>query len=112
VRVLASLGAHPLHGEALAVARGARVRVADEPEATSDEPTEADGDGFGLTEREREVLVLLAEGRSNRQIAEALFISPKTASVHVSNILTKLGVTSRGEAAAVAHRRGLAAATG
>jgi ATP/maltotriose-dependent transcriptional regulator MalT len=47
---------------------------------------------------------LLADGRTNRQIAEALFISVKTASVHVSNILAKLGVTNRGEAAAVAHR--------
>ncbi|MFL5879456.1 MAG: LuxR C-terminal-related transcriptional regulator, partial [Actinomycetota bacterium] len=53
---------------------------------------------------EREVLGLVADGRSNRQIAEALFISAKTASVHVSNILAKLGVANRGEAAAVAHR--------
>ena len=49
----------------------------------------------------------VAEGRTNRQIAEELFISPKTASVHVSNILAKLGVASRGEAAAFAHRHGL-----
>jgi DNA-binding CsgD family transcriptional regulator len=62
---------------------------------------------FGLTEREREIVVLLAAGRSNPQIAEALFISPKTASVHVSNILAKLGVDSRVEAAAVAHRLGV-----
>ncbi|MFI5083077.1 MAG: response regulator transcription factor [Streptosporangiales bacterium] len=62
---------------------------------------------FGLTEREREILVLLAAGRSNPQIAETLFISPKTASVHVSNILAKLGVASRVEAAAVAHRLGV-----
>jgi DNA-binding CsgD family transcriptional regulator len=62
---------------------------------------------FGLTEREREILVLLAAGRSNPQIAGALFISPKTASVHVSNILAKLGVASRVEAAAVAHRLGV-----
>ena len=46
----------------------------------------------------------VAAGRTNRQIAESLFMSPKTASVHVSNILTKLDVRSRGEAAAVAHR--------
>jgi DNA-binding CsgD family transcriptional regulator/tetratricopeptide (TPR) repeat protein len=63
---------------------------------------------FGLTEREREVLLLLAAGRSNSQIAHALFISPKTASVHVSNILAKLGVHGRVEAAAVAHRLGAA----
>ena len=49
----------------------------------------------------------MAAGRSNRQIAEELYISPKTASVHVSNILSKLGVSSRGEAAAVAHRLGV-----
>ena len=59
--------------------------------------------GFGLTSREREVLRLVAVGRSNREIANELFISPKTASVHVSNILGKLGAASRGEAAAKAH---------
>ena len=61
-----------------------------------------------LTAREREVLRLIAEGRSNREIGAALFISAKTASVHVSNILGKLGVTSRTEAAAVALRDGAA----
>jgi DNA-binding NarL/FixJ family response regulator len=61
----------------------------------------------GLTPRELEVLRLLVEGRSNRQIAETLFISGKTASVHVTNILTKLGVHSRLEAAATARRLGL-----
>jgi predicted ATPase/DNA-binding CsgD family transcriptional regulator len=64
-------------------------------------------DRFGLTEREREVLDLLAAGRSNPQIGQELFISTKTASVHVSNILAKLGVTGRAEAAAVAHRLGI-----
>lgn len=58
---------------------------------------------FGLTPREREVLRLVAAGRSNRQIGEELYISAKTASVHVSNILAKLGVSGRGEAAALAH---------
>ncbi|WP_169738830.1 helix-turn-helix transcriptional regulator [Jiangella gansuensis] len=61
----------------------------------------------GLTLREYEVLKLVADGRSNREIGEELFISAKTASVHVSNILAKLGVSGRGEAAAVAHRDGL-----
>ena len=61
-------------------------------------------DRLGLTAREFEVLRLVAAGRSNREIAGELFISAKTASVHVSNILAKLGVTSRGEAAATAHR--------
>lgn len=61
----------------------------------------------GLTAREREVLRLVAVGRSNGEIGAELFISTKTASVHVSNILAKLGVGGRGEAAAIAHRDGL-----
>jgi DNA-binding NarL/FixJ family response regulator len=56
-----------------------------------------------LTARELEVLRLVAAGRRNNDIAEQLFISTKTASVHVSNILAKLGAASRGEAAAIAH---------
>jgi DNA-binding CsgD family transcriptional regulator len=64
-------------------------------------------DAAGLTAREREVLTLLAAGRTNRQIGEELFISTKTASVHVSNILAKLHVANRGEAAAAARRLGL-----
>jgi DNA-binding CsgD family transcriptional regulator len=62
---------------------------------------------LGLTRREAEVLGLVAAGRSNRQIAQALFISPNTVGVHVSNILAKLGVAGRVEAAAIAHRLGL-----
>jgi DNA-binding CsgD family transcriptional regulator len=62
---------------------------------------------LGLTDREYEVLRLVAAGRSNREIASELFISPKTASVHVSNILAKLGVGSRTEAAAKAHALGV-----
>jgi DNA-binding CsgD family transcriptional regulator len=100
------LGARPLADDAEALARRARllVPVEDAP------PTEAKRIAsfpFGLTDREREVLELVAAGRSNGQIAKALFISPKTASVHVSNILAKLGVGGRVEAAAVAHRLGL-----
>ena len=57
------------------------------------------------------MLGLVATGRTNRQVAEVLYISPKTASVHVSNILAKLGVSSRVEAAGVAHRLGLVEAT-
>jgi DNA-binding CsgD family transcriptional regulator/tetratricopeptide (TPR) repeat protein len=60
-----------------------------------------------LTERELEVLRLLARGLSNREIGAELFITPKTASVHVSNILGKLGAASRTEAAAIAHREGV-----
>ena len=62
---------------------------------------------YGLTPREREVLELLAAGHTNRQIAERLFISEKTASVHVSNILRKLSATSRTEAAGLAFRLNL-----
>ena len=60
-----------------------------------------------LTAREAEVLGLLAEGRSNGEIGRALFISTKTASVHVSNIMAKLGAASRGEAVALARGSGL-----
>jgi DNA-binding NarL/FixJ family response regulator len=63
----------------------------------------------GLTAREVEVLRLVAVGRSNRDIASELFISAKTASIHVSNILAKLGAASRTEAAAIAYQAGLAA---
>ena len=72
-------------------------------------PTEA-SPVAGLTPRELEVLQLVAAGRSNGEIGTALFISTKTASVHVSNILAKLGVSGRGEAAALAHRVGLTVA--
>ncbi len=64
-------------------------------------------DHYGLTARELDVVALVAEGCTNRQIADALYISAKTASVHVSNILAKLGVSNRGEAAAAARRLGL-----
>jgi DNA-binding CsgD family transcriptional regulator/tetratricopeptide (TPR) repeat protein len=63
--------------------------------------------GYGLTRREMEVLRLLVDGRTNRQIAGELFIGEKTAGTHVSSILGKLDVASRAEAAAFAHREGL-----
>jgi DNA-binding NarL/FixJ family response regulator len=59
---------------------------------------------LGLTSREEEVLSLVARGYTDREIAETLVISAKTASVHVSHILGKLGVPNRREAAAIAHR--------
>jgi DNA-binding CsgD family transcriptional regulator/predicted negative regulator of RcsB-dependent stress response len=65
-------------------------------------------DPFGLTPRERQVLALVAEGATNRQIGAALYMAEKTASVHVSRILAKLGVQGRTQAAAVAHRLHLA----
>ena len=98
--VAAGLGAAPLRREVERLARLGRIELAPAGPARPDA-------GVGLTARELEVLRLVAEGRSNRQVADALFISVKTASVHVSNILAKLGVASRVEAAAVAHRTGL-----
>jgi DNA-binding CsgD family transcriptional regulator len=107
-RLAAQMGAAPILDEAHTLARRARLRIAEAA------PSRASGERpaietFGLTDREAEVLALVAAGRSNPQIAAELFISPKTASVHVSNIISKLGVTSRGEAAALAHRLGLGA---
>jgi DNA-binding CsgD family transcriptional regulator/tetratricopeptide (TPR) repeat protein len=92
------LGAQPLLQQITRLARRARI---DLPHAAGQAGPVTP---FGLTSRELEVLRLVAAGRSNQQIAGELFISPKTASVHVSNILGKLGVTSRVEAAATAHR--------
>jgi DNA-binding CsgD family transcriptional regulator/tetratricopeptide (TPR) repeat protein len=94
------LGAAPLADAVVHLARRANVDLGT---ATAPSPAEA----LGLTPREAEVLALVAAGRSNPEIAETLYITAKTASVHVSNILRKLSVASRGEAAALAHRRGL-----
>jgi ATP/maltotriose-dependent transcriptional regulator MalT len=106
------LGAAPIAAEAAALARRARLSLdptrapRQEPAPRTQKEPADELTRFGLTEREREVLLLLAAGRSNPEIAQALFISAKTASVHVSNILAKLGVSGRVEAAAVAHRLG------
>jgi DNA-binding NarL/FixJ family response regulator len=70
-------------------------------------PVTSAGAGTGLTPRELEVLRLMVAGRSNPEIAAALFVSPRTAQTHVGNILAKLGVESRTEAAAHAVRLGL-----
>jgi len=70
-------------------------------------PAHAATEPSALTPREREVLALVADGRTNGEIARRLFISTKTVSVHVSNILGKLGAAGRTEAAAIARRRGL-----
>ncbi|MFF9770840.1 AAA family ATPase [Streptomyces sp. NPDC014636] len=103
--VAAHLEARPLADAVARLAQRARLTLAG---ASGQAPASADpAAALGLTSRERDVLGLVAAGRTNRQIAEELFISPKTASVHVSNILGKLGVSGRGEAAAVAHRLGL-----
>jgi DNA-binding CsgD family transcriptional regulator len=110
--VAVALGAEPLRRELERLARLGRIELSPEAAAAPRDGPPADAEpealaGLGLTARELEVLGLVAEGRSNRQVADALFISAKTASVHVSNILAKLGVASRVEAAAVAHRLGL-----
>ncbi len=103
-RVAVELGAAPLVSQIEAVSRRTRISV-EEPAAVH--LKEGDAVDLGLTPREAEVLSLVAAGRTNRQIAEALYVSEKTASVHVSNILRKLRVTSRVEAAAVAQRVGI-----
>jgi DNA-binding CsgD family transcriptional regulator len=105
--VTARLSARPLDGEVQALARRARLDLGPAARPSiAGAPTPAAE--LGLTPREAEVLALVAAGRSNRQIAHALFISPKTVSVHVSNLLAKLGAAGRVEAAAIAHRLGLA----
>jgi len=101
------LGARPLREQAEWLARRARLTLAGDPAAQAADPGEQARRKYGLTARELEVLRLLAVGRTNRDIAAELFISVKTASVHVSNIMSKLGVASRGEAAAIAYRLGL-----
>ncbi|MFF9621228.1 AAA family ATPase [Streptomyces griseosporeus] len=103
--VAGHLGARPLGDAVALVAQRARLPLT-AAEACPEPPADP-VESLGLTSRERDVLRLVAAGRTNRQIAGELFISPKTASVHVSNILAKLGVAGRGEAAAVAHRLGL-----
>nr|WP_206066665.1 AAA family ATPase [Nonomuraea sp. FMUSA5-5] len=89
------LGATPLLEQLDVFGRRARIGGPEEP---------AGGQPLGLTARELEVLREVTRGRSNREIAEKLVISIKTVSVHVSNILAKLGAATRGEAAATAHR--------
>jgi DNA-binding CsgD family transcriptional regulator/tetratricopeptide (TPR) repeat protein len=87
-----ALGAQPLLEELTALGSGALPAREETP---------------ALTPREREILALVAEGRSNGEIGQQLFIATKTVSVHVSNILAKMGAGSRTEAAALARRRGL-----
>jgi DNA-binding CsgD family transcriptional regulator len=97
------LGAARLLADVTELARRAGITLPGEPAV-------ADPTLPGLTPRETEVLRLVATGASNAAIAAELFISAKTVSVHVSSIMAKLGAASRGEAAAIAHRRGLLAA--
>jgi DNA-binding CsgD family transcriptional regulator len=101
------LGARPLQAALADLGRRARIGSTERGGGAGDR-----GPLAGLTDREREVLALLAAGCSNREIASDLFISPKTVSVHVSNILGKLKAASRTEAAAIAHREGIWRAAG
>jgi predicted ATPase/DNA-binding CsgD family transcriptional regulator len=102
------LGSEWLAAEAEGLIARARLRV----EQAGDEPQQdaapSSEEPFGLTPRERQVLALVARGATNREIGAELYMAEKTASVHVSRILAKLDVRSRTEAAAVAHRNGLA----
>jgi DNA-binding NarL/FixJ family response regulator len=105
----ADLGAAPLVAEICTVARLGGLRLEGDAGRPSASTAHSDGppsvaDSLGLTPREREVLTLLTTGATNRMIARTLFISERTASVHVSNILPKLGVANRTEAARLALR--------
>ena len=116
LQITRDLGAVWLEEELVALAQRARLELGsglgdgDGAAVTGAAGAGSNGGGedpFGLTARERQVLALVAEGATNRQIGAALFMAEKTASVHVSRILSKLGVRSRTQAAAVAHRHHL-----
>ncbi|MCU1426495.1 MAG: hypothetical protein JWL83_495 [Actinomycetia bacterium] len=106
--ITTQVGAEPLRHDIEALARRARVDIRDARDGET-RPGDAGADmaALGLTDRELQVLAQVATGASNGEIATALYISRKTASVHVSNILMKLGVRNRVEAAAIAHRIGV-----
>ena len=107
------MGAAPLRGDIEALARRARIELPGpgtppsdaEERAPAQKPSPAQA--LGLTARELDVLALLADGHTNRQIAEALYISVKTAGAHVSSILRKLDATTRTQAAGIALHAGL-----
>ncbi|MEO6858934.1 MAG: LuxR C-terminal-related transcriptional regulator, partial [Solirubrobacteraceae bacterium] len=107
LEVAGRLGSQWLEREVRGLVERARLGLGPGGAAPAKGPTQPE-DPFGLTPRERQVLALVAEGATNRQIGAALFMAEKTASVHVSRILAKLGVQGRTEAAAVAHRQHLA----
>jgi DNA-binding CsgD family transcriptional regulator len=100
----AASGHAPLTAKIRALAERARIPLRDQP--TSPAPGQQRA-SLGLTARELSVLRLLAAGRTNAQIGAELYMSPKTASVHVTSILRKLGVSGRVQAAALAERAGL-----
>jgi DNA-binding CsgD family transcriptional regulator len=102
------LGAEPLLARIRRLESSANLSSVAAPALERDEQY-GSIDSYGLTAREREILALIADGRTNGEIGRSLFISTKTASTHVSNILRKLGVANRVEAASAAHRHGLVA---
>jgi DNA-binding CsgD family transcriptional regulator len=101
--VAEELGAEPLAGQVRLLIQRGRLELPTSVPAERDPLAE-----LGVTAREADVLALLATGMTNRQIGESLFISEKTASVHVTNLLRKLSVSNRVEAAAIAQNLGLA----
>jgi DNA-binding CsgD family transcriptional regulator/tetratricopeptide (TPR) repeat protein len=101
--IAADLGAQPLRDRVVELARRGQLRL----DVDTDNQRVEDGRLARLTGREVEVLRLVAQGMSNNEIGEKLFISPKTASVHVSRILAKLGVNSRAKATAIAYEERL-----
>jgi DNA-binding CsgD family transcriptional regulator/tetratricopeptide (TPR) repeat protein len=104
--VATRIGARPLARELELLAQRARLDLA-RPGSESPDGKQGPEELLGLTPREAEVLTLVARGYTNREIADALVISVKTASVHVSHILRKLAAPNRREAAAIAHRLAL-----
>ena len=100
-----SMGAAWFRDRGLALGHAARLKGL---EAASTPATAEVDEPWGLSRREREVLELLVDGRSNREIGDVLFISNKTVSVHVTHIMDKLGVSRRTEAAMLALRSGIA----
>jgi DNA-binding CsgD family transcriptional regulator/tetratricopeptide (TPR) repeat protein len=103
-RVASQLGARALQRELELLAQRARLDLVGLPSGDGPDGRPPAAHGLGLTAREAEVLQLLGRGYTNREIATALTISVKTASVHVTHILHKLGVTRRLDAAALAQR--------
>lgn len=102
--IAAELGAGGLLADVRQLARRGRIDLAGSLSALGEPVATGAPDRHGLTPREFEVLRLVAAGLSNSAIGDELFISAKTVSVHVSNLMAKLGASSRGEAAAFAHR--------
>jgi len=102
-RTARKLGARPLAAEAAREATALGGSVVERLGRSA----EAEANGAGLSRREREVMRLVVVGRTNREIAQALYLSPRTVDMHVRNILRKLDVRSRVEAANRAHELGL-----